>query len=112
MSVSCCQPPASSIIVAAQNARGAVEIEEQAGARARAVLENEVAVEQHGFDFRQEVVIAVQVAPARLHHADLRIGEIVDGARQEIGRRAEVGVEDRDEFAGGGLRALPAARRP
>ena len=67
------------------------------------MLQNEVAVEQHGFHFGQEVVVAVQIAPARLHHADLRIGEVVNGAHQEVGRRNEIGVEDRDQFAGGGL---------
>ena len=90
----------------AQNAGRAVEVEEVAGARARAVLEDEMAVEQHAFHFGEEVVIAVQVAPARLHHADLRIGEVVNGAREEIGGREEIGVEDGDQFAGGGLQAF------
>jgi len=62
----------------------AVEIEEISGAGARPVLQDEVAVQQHAFHFGEEVVIAVQVAPARLHHADRGIGEVVDGAREEV----------------------------
>ena len=71
-----------------------------------------MAVQQNRFDFGEEVVIAVQVAPARLHHADLRIGEKVDGAREEIGRRAEVRVEDRDDLADGGLQPFLQSARP
>ena len=65
---------------AAQNSGGAVEVEEIAGARTRAMLQDEMAVEQHGFDFGEEIVVPVQVAPARLHHADLRIGEMMNRA--------------------------------
>ena len=42
--------------------------------------------------------------------ADLRIGEEGHGALQEIGRRDEVGVEDRDELALGDLQ--PASSAP
>ncbi len=76
------------------------------------MLQNKVAVEQHGFHFGQEVVVAVQIAPARLHHAHRRIGEVVDGARQEVRRRDEIGIENRHHFAGRGLQTLPAARPP
>ena len=50
----------------------AVEIEEEPGARAAGVLENEVSVEQDGFDFGQKRIMPVEVRPSRLHHADLR----------------------------------------
>ena len=86
----------------AQNAGGAIEVEEISGAGARAVLEDEVAIEQHAFDFGEKVVIPVEVAPARLHHADGGIGEVVYGARKEVGRRDEIGVEDGDQLPGGG----------
>ena len=49
------------------------------GLRSRSVFENEMPVEQHGFHFCQEVVFAIQITPARLYDADLRIGKIVDG---------------------------------
>src|ERR1035438_7680208 len=53
--------------------------------------------------FGEEVVIAVEVAPACLHHADGGIGEVVNGAREEVRGGDEVGVEDGDHFTGGGL---------
>src|SRR5215470_4143549 len=68
------------------------------------MLENEMAVEQDGFDLRQERIIAVDVGPARLHHADLGIGEVVYAPQQEIGGRDEIGVEDGDEFSFGTLK--------
>ncbi len=70
------------------------------------MLQNEMAVQQHRFHFGQEVVILIQIAPARLHHADGGIGEMVDGAGQKIDRRNEIGVEDRHEFAGRRLQAF------
>ena len=87
-----------------------------AGAGARAVLQNEVAVEQNGLDLGQHAVVAVQVRPARLHHADLGLGKVVDHLHQPVGRRNKVGVEDGDELAlghfesgveGPGLEAVP-----
>ena len=96
----------------APHAGGAVEIEEDAGAGAAAVLQHEVAVQQNGLHLGQERVIAVDVGPARLHHADLGIGEVVDHSHQPVGRGSEVGVEDGDELALGALQALPAARPP
>ena len=64
-----------------------------------------MAVEQNGFDFGEERIVAVQMRPARLHHADLGIGEVVDHLHQPIGRRREIGVEDGDELAGRRLQA-------
>ena len=37
--------------------------------------------------------------PARLHHADLVVGEVRQRPAQEVRRRDEIGVEDRDELA-------------
>ena len=80
------------------HAGGAVEVEEQPGACAAGVLEHEVAIEQNGFDFGQKGIVAVDVGPAGLHHADLGIGEVMNSAQQEIFRGSEVGVEDGDEL--------------
>ena len=52
------------------DAGGAIEIEEAPGAVAAAVLEHEVRVEQDRLDLREQRVVLVDVAPARLHHAD------------------------------------------
>ena len=91
--------------LAAPDAGGAVEVEERAGAVAAAVLEDEVPVEHDRLDARQQRVVAVDVAPARLHHADLRFGELRQRPLQEVGRRHEVGVEDGDELAARDLEA-------
>ena len=60
---------------AAPDAGGAVEVEEPPGAVAAAVLEHEVTVEQNRLDLRQQRVVVVDVAPARLHHADSGIAK-------------------------------------
>ena len=85
--------------------RGAVEIEEAPGAVPAAVLEHEVRVEQDRLDLGQQRVILVDVTPARLHHPDVRRVEMRQRLQQEVLRRNEVGVEDRDEV---GLRQLQA----
>ena len=99
VSVSCCQPPASSIAVAAPDAGRAVEIEKQAAAEARRMLDHEMAVEQNRFHFGERRIIAIDVAPARLHHRQLGIDEIRHRAAQKIRRRNKIRVENRDEFA-------------
>ena len=93
--------PAAGIVDrhAAPGPRRAVEVEEAAAAIAPAVLEDEVAVEQDRLNLRQQRVVLVDVAPARLHHADARIGEMRHQAGQEVRRRDEVRVEDGDELA-------------
>ena len=90
---------------AAPDARGAVEVEEAAGAAARPVLHDEVPVEHDRLHFGEQRVVAVDVAPARLDHPDLRVGEVAEGLLEDVGRGHEVGVEDEDELAGGGAQA-------
>ena len=92
--------------LAAPHAGGAVEVEEDAGAGAAAVLEDEVAVEEDGFDLGEEAVVAIEVRPAGLDHADAGFGEVVDDAAEPGGGRDEVGVEDGDELALGGAEAF------
>ncbi len=100
--------PAAGIVDggAAPEAGGAVEIEEDAAAGARAVLDDEMAVEQNAFDLGERRVVAVEVGPARLEHGQLGVHEIGDSAAEKIGAGDEIGVEDGDEFAGGGLEAF------
>ena len=95
--------------LAAPHAGGAVEVEEVAGAGAGAVLQHEVAVEQDGLDLGQHAVVAVQVRPAGLHHADLGLGKVVDDLHEPVGRGHKVGVEDGDELALGHLEAASSA---
>src|SRR4029453_1002877 len=84
------------------HAGGAVEVEEAAGTAASSVLEDEMAVEKHGLPLREEGVLAVDVAPAHLNEADLRVLELADRLLQDVGGGHEVGVEDEHELAGGG----------
>ena len=43
--------------------------------------------------------------PARLHHSDSRVGEVVDYFHQPLRLRSEIGVKDGDELAGRHLQA-------
>ena len=92
--------------LAAPHAGGAVEVEEDAGAAAAAVLEDEMAVEEDGFDLGEEAVVAVEVGPAGLDHADFGLGEVVDDLHDPLAGRDEVGVEDGDELAFGDFEAF------
>ena len=97
--------PAAGVVdgVAPPDAGGAVEVEEAPGAVAGAVLDDEVAVEEDRLHLGEQRVVAVDVAPAHLHHADPGVGEVAEGLLQDVGRGDEVGVEDRDELALGDL---------
>jgi hypothetical protein len=64
-----------------------------------------MAVEQYRLRFRQQRVVLVDVAPPRLDHPDLRIGEVREQSEQEVPRRDEIRVEDRDIFAARDLQA-------
>ena len=55
--------------------------------------------------------MTVQIAPARLHHADFGIGEVIDGAAQKIDGRNKIGIEDRNDFAGSRLQAILQSAR-
>ena len=63
-------------------------------------------VEEDGFDLGEEAVVAVEVGPAGLDHADAGLGEVVDDAEEPVGWGDEVGVEDGDELALGGFEAF------
>src|SRR5205814_648894 len=62
-----------------------VEIKKSATAGTGAVLDDEMAVQKNGFDLRQERVIAIEIGPARLRHADFGILKIRNGPAEEIG---------------------------
>ncbi len=104
--------PAAGIVngFAAPDAGGAVEIEEGAAAGTRTVLDDEMAVEENCFHVGQQGIVAVEIRPSCLRHADLAavlgIHEIRNGAAKKIGLGEEVGVEDSDEFALGGFQAI------
>ena len=91
---------------ATPHAGGSVEVEEDSGAGTSSVLEDEVAVEEDGFDLGEEAVVAVEVRPARLHHADFRFGKVVDDLHQPVARGHKIGVEDGYEFALSGFKTF------
>src|SRR5438105_8626233 len=84
---------------------GAIEIKESAAAGTGAVFDDEVAVEQNGFDLGEERIVAIEIGPAGLDHADVlssfAVEEIGNGAAEEIGFGDEVSVENGDKFAAG-----------
>ena len=94
-----CQPPASLNGTDAPDAAGAVEVHQPSGAVARRLLNDEVSIQRKSLPHRQDIFVAVQVSPARLHHTQFRImHERRDGLAQKIGIGSEVGIEDSDHF--------------
>jgi len=90
----------------APDAGGAVEVQEFAVAAAGRLLQHEVAVQKQGLQLGEEGEILVQVPPARLHHADFLVGEVVDHLLEVVRCRLEVGVENADVLALGGGHAF------
>ena len=48
------------------------------------MLDHEVAVENDGFNLRQQRVFPVDVSPANLNHSDFGVTEVVDNVFQEV----------------------------
>src|SRR5262249_9398800 len=65
------------------------------------MFHDEVAVQNHGFNLRQVVIVSVNVTPAGLDHPDAWVSKVVNGLRQKLGVGNEVSVENGDEFAFG-----------
>src|SRR5208282_6050720 len=61
-----------------------VEIEEPTGTCAGRLLNQEVPVEEHGLNARQQRVALVQMSPTRLDHSDVRVGEKLDGLLEKV----------------------------
>ena len=78
---------------------GAIEIEKASAAAAGRLLEQEMSVQKHRLHPCEQRITAIQMAPASLNHADLRVGEIMNRALKQIARRNEVGVQNANEFA-------------
>ena len=65
-----------------------------------------MAVEKDGFNLGEQAVVAIEVRPAGLHHADGWIGEVMNDLHEPVGGWDEVGVEDGDEVAFGDFEAF------
>src|SRR4030095_4647475 len=80
---------------------GAIEIEKSSTAAARGLFEDKMAVQKHRLNPREQRVTAIQMAPTRLDHANLRVGEEMDRALQQILRSDEIRIQDANEVARG-----------
>ena len=74
-----------------------------AASRARRLLDEEVPIEQNGLRASEQRALAVQVVPARLHHADACVAEVAHEPHQEVGGWHKVGIEDAEQLASGRL---------
>src|SRR5437867_12664143 len=91
---------------ATPNTGRAVEIEKPSGEMSPTVFDDEVPIENDGLHLREKRIFTIDVAPPNLNHAHLRITEVIDDVLEEIRRRNEIGIEDRNEFAGCCLQAV------
>src|SRR5690606_527370 len=67
------------------------------------LLKNEMPIKEHRLHFCEERIATIQVSPPRLHHSNIRIREIVNHLMQDVRRRNEVRVENKDQVAGSRL---------
>ena len=81
--------------------RGAIEIEKPPAAAPGRLLEQKMPVQKHGLHPREQRVTAIQMAPARLDHANFRVGEIMDRPVKQFWWRDEIGIENANKLAGG-----------
>src|ERR1041384_128195 len=79
----------------------AIEIEKASAAAAGGLLEQEMAVQKHRLHPCEQRIPAIQMSPASLDHANLRVVEIMNRVLQKIARRNEVRVQNANEFAVG-----------
>jgi hypothetical protein len=78
----------------------AVEIKKASAAAARRLLKQKMAIQKHGLHPRQQRIASIQMPPAGLDHADLRIGEKMNRPLKQVRRRDEVGVENANKLTG------------
>src|SRR5438876_10881094 len=76
-----------------------------------AMFDDEVPVEDHRLDLRQQGVLAIDVAPSCLDHSDFGVAEIVHNIFEEIGRGNEIGIKNGDHLAGGHLQSVLESSR-
>src|SRR5690242_4481607 len=59
-------------------------------------------IQKHRLYAREQRIAAIEMAPARLDHSNLRIGEEVHGRFQQLRLRDKVSVENANELASSG----------
>ena len=62
------------------------------------MLKHKMAVKQDGLDFGEKGIVAIDMRPACLHHADTFVGEVMNDAPEKIRRRYEISVKDGNVF--------------
>src|SRR5437667_8025955 len=88
-----------------------VEVEKATAARARGLLEHEMAVEKHRLHPGEQGIAAIQMAPARLNHPHFGVGKEIDCLAQQMRWRNKIGIENTYEFsARGSQTSLQGAR--
>jgi hypothetical protein len=97
--------PAAGILNAGATpqASSPIEVEEKAVLGANGLLDDEMAINAHGFRPGQRVVLLVGVSPARLQAAQVWVLKGRNGPLEPIRFGDEVSVENRDQLTGGGL---------
>ena len=70
------------------------------------MLDDEVGIEVDRLQAGKQRVIAVEISPTGLDHADSLVAEIRQHATQELRFGNEICVEDRDEFTGGKIETV------
>ena len=85
----------------APHSAGAVEVEEEAGAVSRFVLDREVRVEEERLGSRQPARIGQEVIPGRLHRPHAGVRERGEQLPDQLRRRNEIRVQHEQEVAAG-----------
>ena len=70
------------------------------------MLHHEVPVQHQRLRLGKRREVAVDVLPAALHHRDLGVEEVVHGLFKDVRVGHEVGVEDHDQLARGGVQTV------
>src|SRR5579864_2147634 len=80
---------------------GSVKIEKTSAPAAGCLLKQQVTVQKHRLHPGKHGIPAVEMAPSRLDHANLRVGEKLDGLLEKFWRSDEIRVENTHELAAG-----------
>src|SRR5215831_52990 len=75
-----------------------IKIEKSAAAAARDLLKQKMPIQENRLHACEQRIPPVQMPPARLDHSDLRIGEEMDGALEQVLLRNKIGVQDAKKF--------------
>src|SRR5689334_13031668 len=78
-----------------------IEIEKPAATAAGGLLEQKMSIQENCLHAGKQRIAPIQMAPPRLNHSDLRVGEEMDGLFKQGSLWNKIGVEDAEKFAFG-----------